>query len=142
MSPAAYAFAADFVTVAHFAFIVFVVAGGLLLLRWPSAAWIHLPAALWGAAVEAFGWTCPLTPLENALRSAAMAAVAGSTHPDDGGHDGAYAGDFIGHYLLPLIYPEGLTREVQWLLAALVLVVNALIYGAVWRRHRRRGQSR
>lgn len=128
MSPAAYALAADLVTAVHFAFIVFVVAGGLLTLRWPRAAWAHLPAAAWGVAIEAFGGTCPLTPLENALRARAAA-------------DG-YTGDFISHYLLPLIYPEGLTREVQWLLAALVLVVNALIYGAVWRRHRRRGQSR
>lgn len=121
----AYALAADLAVIVHFAFIVFVVAGGLLALRWPRTAWLHLPAALWGAAVEAFGWTCPLTPLENALRARAAA-------------DG-YAGDFIGHYLLPLIYPAELTREVQWLLAALVLVINALIYGTVWRRQRRRG---
>lgn len=125
MTNAAYALAADLAVIAHFAFIVFVVAGGLLALRWPRAAWLHLPAALWGAAVEAFGWTCPLTPLENTLR--ARAAVEG------------YAGDFIGHYLLPLIYPAELTREVQWLLAALVLVINALIYGAAWLRQRRRG---
>lgn len=126
MPPSAYALAADLVLVVHFAFIVFVVAGGLLVLRWPRAAWVHLPAALWGATVEACGWTCPLTPLENALR------VQAALHT--GGTGSAYAGDFIGHYLLPLIYPEALTRELQWLFAGLLLLVNAAIYSVVWRR--------
>lgn len=138
MNATIYALAADLVLLVHLAFIIFVVAGGLLVLRWPRAAWAHLPAAVWGVAVEAAGWICPLTPLENALRErAASGEMAGSA----GTSGGAYAGDFIGHYLLPLIYPDALTRELQWLLAALVLAINALIYRAAWRRHGRRAHG-
>lgn len=113
---------ADLVLVTHFGFIVFVVAGGLLALRWPRVAWVHLPAAAWGTAIELFGWICPLTPLENSLRRR-----AGET---------GYAGGFIEHYLLPVIYPAGLTREVQLVLAAGVVAVNLGIYALVWRKRR------
>jgi len=120
--------AADLVVLLHFGFIVFVLAGGLLVLRRPRYAWLHLPAVAWGAGIELFGGVCPLTPLENALRRAAGEA--------------GYAEGFIAHYLLPLIYPAGLTREIQIGLGLLVLLVNVLIYGSVAlrrRRERRRG---
>jgi Protein of Unknown function (DUF2784) len=118
-------FAADTVLLTHLAFVLFVVLGGLLVLRWPWLAWLHVPAAFWGALVEATGWICPLTPLEVALRRSAGEA--------------GYAGDFIEHYLVALLYPEGLTREMQLLFALLVVVVNALVYGVlVMRAHRHR----
>ncbi|MFC5302299.1 DUF2784 domain-containing protein [Azospira restricta] len=117
-----YALLADLVVAIHFAFIVFAVAGGLLVLRWPWLAWVHVPAALWGAAVVACGWVCPLTPLENWLRVAAGEA--------------GYAGGFIERYLLPLIYPPGLTRELQMLLGLALLLLNAAIYLWLWRRRR------
>ncbi|NRF70391.1 DUF2784 domain-containing protein [Aquincola sp. S2] len=109
--------AADAVLLLHGAFIVFAVFGGLLVLRWRRAAWLHLPAAAWGVFVEASGTLCPLTTLENRLRMAAG--------------DAGYAGGFVERYLLPLIYPEALTRELQWWLAGFVLVINLLVYGAV-----------
>ncbi len=115
---------ADAVLVAHLAFILFVVLGGLLVLRWPRLAWLHLPVVLWGAAIEFFGWICPLTPLEKWLRVA-------------GGESG-YPGGFIAHYLLPLIYPAGLTRNVQLVLGSLVMSVNLVVYVALWRRSRAR----
>ena len=112
-----YSALADLLVITHFAFIVFVVLGGLLALhRW----WLfllHLPAAIWGVFIEVSGGLCPLTPLENALRR--LAGSAG--HP----------GGFVEHYLLPLIYPTGLTREVQLVLALLVLFANLVVYGFV-----------
>ena len=115
-----YSILADAVLALHFGFILFVVLGGLLVLRWPRAAWLHVPCAVWGLLIELFGWVCPLTPLENSLRRAAGEA--------------GYAGGFIETYLLPLVYPGGLTREMQLMLAALVVVVNATVYLFVWRR--------
>ena len=115
--------AADAVLVGHLAFIAFVMLGALVAWRWRWVAWLHVPALAWAAFVEATGRVCPLTPLENALRVAAG--------------DEGYGGDFVQHYLLAIVYPSGLTREIQWLLAALVLIVNALLYGAVWLRARR-----
>jgi len=117
--------AADAVLIVHFAFILFVVLGGALLLRWPRIAWLHVPAVFWAAVVEATGWICPLTPLENTLRRSA-------------GQPG-YAGDFVEQYLVALIYPEGLTRGTQMLLALLVIAVNALFYGVLLFRSRERG---
>lgn len=114
---------ADLVVVLHVAFIAFVVAGGLLLPRWPRAIWLHLPAAAWGAAIEFGGWICPLTPLENRLRAL-------------GGAD-AYPGDFVARHLLPLIYPEALTREVQIILGVGVVALNLAIYAWWWLRGRR-----
>jgi hypothetical protein len=111
---------ADAVLLLHLGFIVWVGAGGLAVLRWPRLAFLHLPAVLWGAGIEFTGAICPLTPLENALRR--QAGEAG------------YAGGFIEHYLLPLIYPDALTETVEWLLGALVLAINGPIYWMLWRR--------
>jgi len=119
--------AADVVVVLHLVFILFVVFGGLLIPRWPRAAWLHLPAAVWGAAIELCGWICPLTPLENRLRSAA------------GGS--GYTEGFIEHYIVPVVYPVGLTRGTQVLLGCCVIMFNLAIYGfAITRRagHRSR----
>lgn len=118
-----YAWLADGVLLLHLAFILFVVLGGLLLPRWPRLLWLHLPAASWGALIEFRGWICPLTPLENHLRH--LAGEAG------------YTGDFIAHYLLPVIYPHGLTREIQLLLGLAVVLINAAAY-AWWYRRRQR----
>lgn len=111
---------ADLVVGLHLVFVVFVVAGGLLVLRWPKVAYLHIPAALWGAAIEFAGWVCPLTPLENSLRRQA-------------GESG-YSTGFIEHYLLPILYPSALTRDIQLLLGVLVIGVNVAIYGYVFRR--------
>ena len=108
---------ADLVLLAHLTFIVFVVAGGLLALRFRWGPWLHLPAAAWGVSIELSGRVCPLTPLENSLRHAAGEA--------------GYEGGFVEHYLVPVIYPAGLTSEVQLGLAALVVVANLLVYGLV-----------
>jgi hypothetical protein len=113
---------ADLTVVVHLAFILFVVFGGLLVVRRPWLAWLHLPAALWGALIEFAGWICPLTPLENWLRQ-----QAGET---------AYANSFVEQYLLPVLYPTSLTRDIQIALGALVLVVNAIPYAILVRRRR------
>ena len=116
--------AADAVLVVHFAFVLFVVLGGLLVLRRPKLAWVHAPAVAWAAFVELSGRTCPLTPLENALRHAASNA--------------AYTGDFLEHYLGTVLYPEGLTRGTQAVLGTAVLLINTAIYAAALLRSRRR----
>jgi len=113
---------ADALLALHGLFILFVVFGGLLALRWPKMVWVHLPAALWGAAIEFGGWVCPLTPLENHFRRLA-------------GEQG-YAGGFVQHYMLPLIYPGVLTREIQIGFGLLVVGVNGIVYYFVWRRRR------
>jgi hypothetical protein len=118
-----YALLADVVMVAHGLFVVFVVAGAVLVLRWPRIAWIHLPLAAWGAWVELGNRVCPLTPLENDLRRRAGEA--------------GYQGGFLERYLVDLVYPPGLTREVQVGLGVGVIVLNAAIYAWVWRRRRR-----
>lgn len=100
----------------HLAFVLFVALGGLLVWRWRRLAWAHLPAVAWGVWIELSGDVCPLTPLENHLRRL--------------GGEGAYGGDFVGHYLLPMLYPEGLSRGVQAALAAGVLALNVAVY---WR---------
>src|SRR5688572_7166316 len=115
-----YRLLADLVVAVHFGFVLFVVLGGLLALRWPRAAWVHLPAALWGAGIELAAGICPLTPLENHLRRL-------------GGESG-YSGGFVEHYVLPVLYPEGLTRGVQLALGTFVLLLNILVYTIVWRR--------
>lgn len=113
---------ADLTVVLHVAFVVFVVLGGVLVARWPRIAWVHLPATAWGAWVEFAGWVCPLTPLENALRTR--------------GGGAAYTSSFVEHYVMPMLYPAFLSRELQYVLGALVLLVNALVYVFVFRRHR------
>ena len=115
--------AADIVVLVHFLFILFVVLGGLLVLRRPRMAWIHLPVAVWGALIEFTGWLCPLTPLENWLRMAA------------GGS--GYKGSFIGEYLLQVVYPPGLTPGVQLLLGSGVVTINLVLYGILVARRRR-----
>jgi Protein of Unknown function (DUF2784) len=122
-----YRILADAVLVLHFAFIAFAMFGGLLVLRWPRLAWLHLPAVAWAAGIAFLGGICPLTPLENRLRAM-------------GGESG-YAGGFIEHYLAALIYPEGLTRGIQAALGALVFAVNLVAYLALWRRRRPKGRS-
>ena len=119
-----HALLADLVVLVHAGFILFAVLGGLLVLWRRRILWLHLPVAIWAMLVELFGWVCPLTPLEIALRRA-----GGGT---------AYAGTFVGHYLLPLIYPASLTREIQLGLATSVLALNGAIYAVVWHRIRRR----
>ncbi|MDX1392780.1 MAG: DUF2784 domain-containing protein [Gemmatimonadota bacterium] len=117
-----YRLLADTVLVVHFLFIAFVVGGGFLAIRWRRVTWLHLPAAVWGAAIEFFGWVCPLTPLENHLRRL-------------GGQAG-YTDGFIEHYLMPLVYPPGLTRGTQLVLAGVVVVLNVAAYALVVRRWR------
>ncbi|HEY8538055.1 MAG TPA: DUF2784 domain-containing protein [Steroidobacteraceae bacterium] len=122
-----YRLLADAVAVLHFAFILFVVLGGLAVLRWPRLAWLHIPAAAWGALIEFGGWICPLTPLENMLRERAGEA--------------GYSGGFIDHYVTGLIYPEGLTRPMQFAVGALVLAINGLVYWRLWSRRRQRASK-
>ena len=117
-----YTLLADLVVAVHLAFILFVTFGAVLVLRWQKLVWLHLPALIWGALTEFMGWVCPLTPFENHLRRL--------------GAGESYQGDFIAHYVLPVIYPVGLTQQTQWLLGAGLLLINALIYGYVWRKRR------
>ena len=109
-----YSFLADLVLLVHGLFVLFVVCGGVAVLRWPRLAWLHLPAALWGVMIEWGGWFCPLTDLENHWRY--------------GGGESGYAGGCISHYLEPLLYPRGLTRSGQLLLGLLALLFNAALY--------------
>ena len=112
-------FAATAIALLHFGFIVFVFLGGLLVLRWPKLMWLHVPAAVWGVLIEFFGWWCPLTKWENYFL--ARAGRAG------------YTGGFVGHYIMPLIYPPGLTRGHEIAIGAAVLILNAGIYMKVLR---------
>jgi hypothetical protein len=114
---------ADLVLALHLVFVLFVVLGGLLVLRWPSAAWLHIPAAIWGVLIEYTGWICPLTPLENSLRTR--------------GGEAGYNGGFIEHYIQPLLYPAGLTRSTQVVLGSVVLILNLTAYGISLSRLRR-----
>lgn len=113
---------ADLVVILHVAFVLFVVFGGLLVIRWPRVAWLHLPAAVWGTWIEFAGWICPLTPLENLLRARAGEA--------------AYATSFVEQYVVPVLYPAALTWELQWALGTLVLTINILVYLVAARRWR------
>ena len=113
-----YPLLADLVLIAHLAFVIFVLCGGLLVWKWRWIVWLHLPAAAWGAVVEYTGWICPLTPLENWLRE------------QGGGISDVH--DFIARYLLPILYPGELTRDIQLLLGTVVIVLNAAVYGWLW----------
>jgi len=108
----------------HLGFVLFVVLGGLIVARWRRVAWVHLPAAAWAAWVEFADWVCPLTPLENWLR-------------EQGGGT-TYSSSFIEHYLLPILYPESLSRELQWVLGGAVLLINVVVYIIVFHRGVRR----
>jgi hypothetical protein len=121
LSPLVYGVLADLVVFVHGTFVLFVVVGGLVALRWPRVVWFHAPAVLWGSIVELAGWGCPLTPLENWLRAL--------------GDQAGYAGSFVERYLLPILYPEHLTRALQVGLGVAVLLVNLVIYSYVLRRH-------
>jgi hypothetical protein len=109
-----YSLAADSVVVIHLAFILFVILGGLTLFKWPWMIWLHVPTAVWGVLVELLGAPCPLTPLENHLRRIGDAE--------------AYSGGFIDHYIMPIVYPPGLTRGTQVVLGVLILAMNFAIY--------------
>lgn len=120
-----YRLLADLTVLVHFAFIVFVVGGALLVVRWPRLVWLHVPCAVWGSWIEFTGRICPLTPLENHFRRLAGAS--------------GYEGGFIEHYILPVVYPAGLTPRVQVVLGLLVVAVNLLLYTWIvtrWRRGR------
>ena len=119
-----YAVAAALVVVIHLVFVVFATLGGLLAVRWPSIAWMHLPAAAWAMFVEFSGGICPLTPFEQTLRQRA------------GLED--YSGDFVANYIFPLLYPAGLTRRAQVAIGCFVIVTNAIAYAFVWKRRRGR----
>lgn len=119
-----YRLLAELVVVLHLAFVLFVVLGGLLALRWPRAAWFHIPAAVWGAGIEFVQGICPLTPLEIHLRQL--------------GGEAGYSGGFVEHYLLPVLYPAGLNQNVQLGIGLFVLLLNVMVYAVVWRRRARR----
>ena len=105
---------ADLIVLIHFSFILFVIFGGLLVMKWRRLIWLHLPAAVWGALIEFFGWFCPLTTLENQLRR------------NNGGE--GYSTGFIEHYIIPIMYPEELTRDIQIILGVAVIAINLVIY--------------
>jgi len=111
---------ADLLVVFHLGFVLFVVLGGLLVLRWPRLAWVHLPAAVWGIWVEFSSTVCPLPPLENHLRHL--------------GGEAGYSGGFIAHYIMPVLYPAGLSPRVQVVLGVFVVLLNVTAYVLVWRR--------
>lgn len=114
-----YSIAATAIAVLHLLFILFVFLGAFLVLRWPKLMWLHLPAAAWGVLIEFFGWWCPLTKWENhLLRQAGRAG---------------YDSGFVAHYIMPIIYPPGLTRELEIAIGVFVLVLNAAIYMRVFR---------
>lgn len=110
---------AELVVVTHLAFVLFVVLGGFLVLRWRRFAWVHVPAVLWAALIEFASWVCPLTPLENWLRETGGAS--------------AYPQGFIEHYILPVLYPAALTRNLQIILGISVLILNLAVYAWIWR---------
>ena len=122
-----YATLADLLVAVHLGFILFALFGGLLALRWLRLAWVHAAALAWAVAVEALGLTCPLTPLEVGLRLEA-------------GLEG-YSGGFIERYLVPVVYPPGLSRPLQGALAAGLILFNVGVYGWVWRRRRDSARS-
>ena len=115
---------ADLVVVAHLMFILYALFGGLFGLWRKWSLVVHLPTAVWIAVIEVQGWICPLTPLENTLRSAGGAA--------------GYEAGFVAHYLLPVIYPPGLTRTTQLMLGSVAIVVNVAVYMCVLYRWKRR----
>ncbi len=123
-----YSLLADVTVLVHALFVLFVVCGGLAVPRWPRLAWLHLPAVVWGVAIECAGGICPLTYLENHWRR--MGGAAG------------YGGSFIQRYLEPLLYPLGLTLHSQMALGLAALLVNLAVYWYLWRRRRYKNDDR
>jgi hypothetical protein len=123
-----YRFLAESVVVFHFGFVLFVLCGGVLVVRWKWVALLHVPALLWGVIVEWSGWMCPLTPLENSLRE------LGGGVP--------YEGGFVERYIMPVLYPMDLTRDFQVTLGTVILLINALLYGIAFTRRRGGGAGR
>ena len=111
---------ADLILVTHFAFAIFTVLGGLLVLRWRALLWLHLVSVFWGVAIQWANWTCPLTPLESCLREM--------------GGEGGYRGGFIEHYVSMILYPENLTIELRYLLGIVLIAVNLIVYGYMFLR--------
>lgn len=126
-SPILWHWAANAVVLLHLAFIVFVIFGGLAVLRFRWIAWLHVPAFVWGAGIEFLGAVCPLTPLEQQLHTLAQ--------------DQGYSGGFVEHYIMPVMYPTGLTQTVQNALGTFVVAINLAIYGVVLRRTSRRKEG-
>ncbi len=124
----AHGLAADLLVLVHLAFVAFVGLGAVAVWRWPRLAWVHLPAVAWGVGIELTGTVCPLTPLEQWLRR-------------QGGLLG-YEEDFVAHYIVPIVYPAGLTSEGQWVLAGAVSFVNVAAYACLWRIRSNRSKSR
>ncbi|HEV7587072.1 MAG TPA: DUF2784 domain-containing protein [Longimicrobium sp.] len=122
-SPAVYRALADTVVALHFGFVLFVVLGGLIVLRWPRVAWVHLPCAAWGALIEFGGWVCPLTPVEKHFRAL--------------GNQAGYAESFVEHYITRLMYPAGLTRGMQVPIGVFVIAINVALYWIAFGRKRR-----
>ena len=116
---------ADAVVYLHFAFILFVILGGIFVIFRPKILWLHIPCVIWGMVIELAGFICPLTPLENYLRVQARQTP--------------YSGDFVIHYIEPVIYPEGLTRELQIVFGLMVVMVNAFVYAWLFLRKKRPG---
>ena len=108
---------AELIVLIHFSFILFVIFGGLLVMKWRRLIWLHLPTAVWGALIEIFGWICPLTTLENQFRRNNYGEV--------------YSTGFIEHYIIPIIYPVGLTRDIQIILGVAVIAINLVIYSFI-----------
>ena len=127
MPPIVWRILADAIVLAHVAFVVFGVLGGFLTWRWRLAALVHLPVLAWGLWIELSGNICPLTPLENHLR--ALAGEAG------------YSGGFVEHYVVPVLYPPGLTRHTQWVLAGVLLLFNVVAYAGLLVRKGRSGET-
>ena len=111
---------ADLILVTHFAFAIFTVLGGVLILRWQSLLWVHLASVFWGVVIQWANLTCPLTPLESYLREM--------------GGEGGYRGGFIEHYVSMILYPENLTVELRYLLVIVLIAVNLIVYGYVFLR--------
>lgn len=120
-TPSTAQFLADLIVLAHFAFVVYVLFGALLLIKWPRLIWLHLPCMFWGMLVEFTGWLCPLTPMENHFRELAGLEL--------------YSGDFVMQYIMPVLYPRELTRDLQMVFGSIVLFLNLSIYGYIWKRY-------
>jgi hypothetical protein len=122
-----YQLAADLIIFLHFAFILFVLFGGLLVYKWRWLIWLHIPAAIWGAMTVIVGWVCPLTPLENWLRQASVGDI--------------YSGSFLERYLTPVIYPSGLNKEMFIMMGVFVIVVNVIVYTILIVKNRNKGSA-